>query len=50
LCRWADNEGPFRLVGELQRLEVNAGRRFAPSSELIETAQAGGFYRRAAAK
>jgi 3-hydroxyacyl-CoA dehydrogenase/enoyl-CoA hydratase/3-hydroxybutyryl-CoA epimerase len=48
LCRWADLEGPFRIVGELQRLEAQAGGRFAPSPELIDTAQAGGFYRRAA--
>jgi 3-hydroxyacyl-CoA dehydrogenase/enoyl-CoA hydratase/3-hydroxybutyryl-CoA epimerase len=45
LCRWADGEGLFRLVGELQRLENSNGRRFAPSRELIEMAQVGGFYR-----
>jgi 3-hydroxyacyl-CoA dehydrogenase/enoyl-CoA hydratase/3-hydroxybutyryl-CoA epimerase len=50
LCRWADGEGLFRLVGELQRLENSTGRRFAPSRELIEMAQLGGFERWAAGR
>ena len=45
LCRWADGEGLFHLVGELQRLQNTVGARFAPNQKLINAAQAGGFYR-----
>ena len=43
LCRWADLQGPGRLVVELERLATAVGDRFEPSHALREAASAGGF-------
>ncbi len=46
LCRWADQRGLADVVGALERLQAEAGARFAPSAELREAQRSGGFYAR----
>lgn len=43
LCRWADGEGPPRLVERLERYAEAVGPRFAPSEALRRFAEQGGF-------
>ena len=36
LCRWADDQGPGKLIGELQELAAQHGPRFNPAAYLAE--------------